>query len=43
MLYPILAGITSFIISFAFLPFIIAFSKKKSWSPTPANAGSIKK
>lgn len=43
MLYPILAGITSFVVSFAFLPFIIAFTKKKSWSPIPVSAGSTKK
>lgn len=43
MLNPLFAGITSFILAFAFLPFIIKFSKKKSWSLILAAAESIKK
>ncbi len=30
MLNPILAGLTSFLVSYAFLPFIISFAKKKN-------------
>lgn len=43
MLNPILAGLTSFLVSFAFLPFIIRFSKKKSFSRIPASGESTKK
>ena len=35
MLHPILAGFTSFIISFAFLPLVIRFSKKKKVVAVP--------
>ena len=35
MLHPILAGATSFLVSFAFLPFVIRFSKKKKVVAVP--------
>lgn len=43
MLAPLLAGITSFIISFAFLPFVITFSKKKNLLTLQAKGEFIKK
>lgn len=35
MLHPILAGATSFLVSFTFLPFVISFSKKKKVVAVP--------
>lgn len=43
MLNPILAGFTSFLISFAFLPFIIKFSKKKKFVAHPGKRRIHKK
>ena len=35
MLYPLFAGVTSFLVSFAFLPFVIRFSKNKKVVAVP--------
>jgi UDP-N-acetylmuramyl pentapeptide phosphotransferase/UDP-N-acetylglucosamine-1-phosphate transferase len=43
MLLPLLAGITSFFISFAFLPFIIKFSKKNRIGDAPGRRKIHKK